>query len=58
VASNQHILLRSSSDNIFMWCRTLLALAVDLLSGEKVDLNTISAEPMTPRLVQIGKGAF
>jgi hypothetical protein len=27
----------------------------DLLSGDSVDLNTISAQPMAPRLLQIGK---
>jgi glycosyl hydrolase family 42 (putative beta-galactosidase) len=30
------------------------ARAVDLLSGESVDLNSISLEPMVPRLLQIG----
>jgi hypothetical protein len=28
---------------------------LDLLSGEKVELNSILAEPMVPRLLQIGK---
>jgi hypothetical protein len=29
--------------------------ALDLLSGENVELNAISAEPMVPRLLQIGR---
>jgi hypothetical protein len=29
--------------------------ALDLLSGEKVELSAISAETMVPRLLEIGK---